>query len=284
MMDLHINPTKKYVVCIDSDGCVFDNMELKHKECFCPATVNVWNLQGVSRYVRESAEYVNLYSGMRGANRFPALVETLNLTFGHPEVIKRGFKKPDLEPLIEWIKSTKELSAKGLEKYIQNESFVDPILNKAYAWSKEVDRNIEHIVRNVIPFPYVSDTLKRIKALCDVVIVSATPYDAIVREWKEHGLLDYVTLVTGQEHGTKAHIIEMLTRNYQPDHMLMVGDAPGDFQASKVNNVAFYPIVPMQESQSWKDLYDKVFISFVSGTYKEQWMQEKVNAFFSVLK
>ena len=34
--------SRDFLVCIDSDGCVFDNMELKHKECFCLATVNVW--------------------------------------------------------------------------------------------------------------------------------------------------------------------------------------------------------------------------------------------------
>ena len=28
-----------------SDGCAFDVMEVKHKECFCPATVNAWNLR-----------------------------------------------------------------------------------------------------------------------------------------------------------------------------------------------------------------------------------------------
>src|SRR5690554_2020716 len=104
MMKLDIKPTNKYVVCVDSDGCVFDNMELKHKECFCPATVNVWNLQGVSRYVRKSAEYVNLYSKMRGTNRFPALVETLNKTFEYKEVQERGLQKPDLISLEKWIK------------------------------------------------------------------------------------------------------------------------------------------------------------------------------------
>ena len=41
---------KKYLICVDSDGCVFDNMELKHKECFCPATVNVWGLHNRTKY------------------------------------------------------------------------------------------------------------------------------------------------------------------------------------------------------------------------------------------
>ena len=72
MKDILIDMNRKhdFLICVDSDGCVFDNMELKHKECFCPATVNRWNLQSVSRYAREAAEFVNLYSTTRGANRF----------------------------------------------------------------------------------------------------------------------------------------------------------------------------------------------------------------------
>ena len=46
-------------------------MELKHKECFIPNTINYWGLQGVSKYAREAAEFVNLYSKSRGVNRFP---------------------------------------------------------------------------------------------------------------------------------------------------------------------------------------------------------------------
>ena len=37
-------------------------------------------LQGVSKYAREAAEFVNLYSKSRGINRFPALVEALEWT------------------------------------------------------------------------------------------------------------------------------------------------------------------------------------------------------------
>ena len=73
---LSLKPSHSFLICVDSDGCVFDNMELKHKECFCPATVNVWGLQSVSRYAREAAEYVNLYSKSRGTNRYPALIQT----------------------------------------------------------------------------------------------------------------------------------------------------------------------------------------------------------------
>ena len=83
-----MKPNHKFLVCVNSDGCVFDNMDLKHKECFCPATVNVWELQSVSRYARQSAEFVNLYSKTCGMNRFPALVRTLELLAQRPEAAK----------------------------------------------------------------------------------------------------------------------------------------------------------------------------------------------------
>ena len=40
-------------------------------------SINYYDLQGVSKYAREAAEFVNLYSKSRGINRFPALVEEL---------------------------------------------------------------------------------------------------------------------------------------------------------------------------------------------------------------
>ena len=68
---IDFTPKHDYLVGIDSDGCAFDTMELKHKECFIPNTINYWGLQGVSSYAREAAEFVNLYSKSRGINRFP---------------------------------------------------------------------------------------------------------------------------------------------------------------------------------------------------------------------
>ena len=85
-------PKHIYLVGIDSDGCAFDSMEVKHKECFIPNTINTYNLQGVSKYAREAAEFVNLYSKSRGINRFPALVETLEWLQRRPEVKARGIE------------------------------------------------------------------------------------------------------------------------------------------------------------------------------------------------
>jgi len=70
---------RDFFVGIDSDGCAFDTMEVKHKECFIPNIVRFYNLAAVSKYAREAAEFVNLYSQWRGINRFPGLIMTLDL-------------------------------------------------------------------------------------------------------------------------------------------------------------------------------------------------------------
>ncbi len=89
-MMIDFTPKHDFLVGIDSDGCAFDTMELKHKECFIPNIINYMELQGVSKYAREAAEFVNLYSKSRGINRFPALVEALEWLQKRPEVKARG--------------------------------------------------------------------------------------------------------------------------------------------------------------------------------------------------
>ncbi len=50
---IELQPTKEFFIGIDSDGCVFDTMEIKHKECICPNFIKHYELQSVSRYARE---------------------------------------------------------------------------------------------------------------------------------------------------------------------------------------------------------------------------------------
>ena len=53
---IDFRPRHAFFVGIDSDGCAFDAMELKQKECFTPSTIRVWGLQPISKYARETAD------------------------------------------------------------------------------------------------------------------------------------------------------------------------------------------------------------------------------------
>ena len=110
-----ITPQHDFLVGIDSDGCAFDTMEVKHKECFIPNIVNHYGLAGVSKYAREAAEFVNLYSKSRGINRFPALIEALEWLRERPEVIARGVEIRIPTGLVEWLKRETKLGNPALE-------------------------------------------------------------------------------------------------------------------------------------------------------------------------
>src|SRR4030066_2369348 len=112
-----LKPEKEFFIGIDSDGCVFDTMEIKHKECFCPNFIKYFVMQKVSKYAREAWEFVNLYSKSRGVNRFPALIEVVRLLGDRKEVQARNAVMPDLSPLIEWTGKETKLGNPALEAY-----------------------------------------------------------------------------------------------------------------------------------------------------------------------
>lgn len=281
---LDMKKTKDYLVCIDSDGCMLDNMELKHKECFTPATINCWNFQGASKYVREVAEYVNLYSKTRGFNRFPALIRTLELSYERPELIERGYKIPDLTPLKNWIDTTPVLGAAALEDYYSSHPNCDPILKQAAEWSREVDANIKHIVRNILPFPGVKEAIITLSEFADVVVVSATPHDALVRELESVGIAPLVSAIAGQEIGTKAICIKKaMSHGYTPDHVLKIGDAPADYKAATDNGVLFNPIVPGKEKESWLNIKKESSVRFKNEEFKGNYENALLDEFMSSL-
>ncbi len=257
-------PKHDFLVGIDSDGCVFDTMELKHKECFIPNIINDYELQGVSKYAREAAEFVNLYSKSRGINRFPALIETLEWLQKRPEVKARGVNISIPQSLRDWIKRETKLGNPALEKEVQQGG--DPHLKHALEWSKAVNHSIAGMVRGVPPFPFVRKSLEKLQALADVLIVSATPHEALQREWDEHDLTKYTVAICGQEIGTKKESLAA-AKKYPPQHTLMIGDAPGDHKAADANHALFFPINPGAEEASWQRFYEEGIDRFLSGTF-----------------
>ena len=123
-----------FLVAIDSDGCAFDTMELKHKECFIPQFVNHYKLQAVSKYARQTWEFVNLYSKSRGTNRFPALLETLRLLRERPEVKARGATINIPQRLANWVQEETKLGNPALKRAVEKTGDAD--LKLALAWTR----------------------------------------------------------------------------------------------------------------------------------------------------
>ena len=271
-----ISPQHDFLVGIDSDGCAFDTMEVKHKECFIPNIVEHYHLAGVSKYAREAAEFVNLYSKSRGINRFPALVEALRWTNKRPEVKARGIKVDIPQSLLDWMKRETKLGNPALEKEVQRTG--DPDLKRTLDWSKAINEAIGGLVRGVPPFPFVRESVERLCARADILVVSATPHEALQREWEEHDLAKYTVAICGQEIGTKKESLRA-AKKYPANHTLMIGDAPGDHQAAVANHALFFPINPGAEEASWRRLYEEGIDRFLSGTFAGEYEAELLAEF-----
>ena len=270
-------PTRPFFVGIDSDGCIFDSMEIKHKECFTPMFIKHFRLQAVSKYAREVWEFVNLYSKTRGANRFPALSRALNLLRARPQVIARKVSVPGTDALDEWVARESKLGNATLAAEVKNGN---QGLAQIKVWSDAVNAAIEDIVHGVPPFPLVRESLEKINQRADAMCISQTPTPALEREWAEHGLKPFVKIIAGQEMGTKTeHLKFAAMGKYPAQKILMIGDAPGDFKAAKSNGALFYPINPGNEEKSWERFFNEALDRFFAGDYAGSYEADLVREF-----
>ena len=261
----------EFLVCIDSDGCAFDTMGIKQRECFCPWMIAYFGLQPVAQAARECKEFADLFSTTRGANRHVTIKRILTeLLPAHPQVKRRRFRVPAFPHYFAWVDDPKSLlSNEGLRQAIARAPHEEAKeeLEHVLAWSERVNWAIKEIVTGIPPFPYVRETLDALVDRADVVVVSATPLEALEREWAEHGIAGFASLICGQEMGTKNEHIRAVAHQYRQDRVLMIGDAPGDLQAAKANGALFFPVVPGKEEASWERLHNEALELFFAGEY-----------------
>ena len=271
-----------FLVGIDSDGCAFDSMEIKHKECFIPNFIKYMGLQPVSKYAREACEFTNLYSKWRGANRFIAYTLALELLGERPEVQARGARIPQLQGVRDWIDRETKLGNPTLEAEVEKTG--DQDLTQALEWSLAVNRTVAELVTGVPPFPLVRESLEKLSSTADMIVCSATPNMALQSEWKEHDIAKYVAAICGQEAGSKTETLgEAASHDYPDNHVLMIGDAPGDMKAAQNVGALFYPINPGTEETSWERFFNESCDRFLNGTFAGTYQDELIAEFDTYL-
>ncbi len=279
---ISLKPRHDSFVGIDSDGCVFPTMEIKQKQCFHTLIVSHWKLEKIEAYVREAAEFVNLYSTHRGQNRFPCLLMTFDLLRERPEVKASGVALPPTSQLKAFIESGRPLGNPELERVVAETG--DAELASVLKWSKDVNALIAKTVKRIPPFRWVKESLDDIRDHSDSICVSQTPTEALVREWEENAITDYVSVIAGQELGTKTEHLTMAAKGkYPAGRILMIGDAPGDMKAARAVGAHFFPINPGHEDASWEQFHREGYARFLAGTYAGAYEAGLVKRFESLL-
>lgn len=261
---------KKYLVCIDSDGCAIDSMNRKHIHCFGPAFISVWHLEDHREQILARWNEMNLFSSTRGINRFKGLAMIL------PEAGTED-SGAQIREFVDWTSQAPELSNDALLAKCSGSASQNPVFAKALEWSLTVNTLIEQLPVSS-PFPSVRPCLEEISRLADIAVVSSANKEAILEEWRQGSLDCFVSRFYSQSEGSKSQCIgDMVRLGYTPDHILMVGDAPGDYVAAAENHVWFYPILAGKEDDSWKSLKDSFIRQFFQDSFQKQLQQGLVH-------
>lgn len=279
MMTLENYEKKKdFLICVDSDGCAMDTMDIKHIRCFGPCMVEEWALEEWSEEILKRWNDINLYTMTRGINRFKGLAMALL------EINEKYTKIEDVEVLAKWVDESNELSNNALTRAMENNDSI--ALKKALSWSDKVNASINEIpFEEKTPFEGVKEGLAFAHEVADVAIVSSANLQAVVEEWELYGLLDHVDIILSQNVGSKAYCIqEMLKKGYDKDKVMMTGDAPGDYDAAKKNGVFYYPILVRHEKESWAEFKETAVNQLLNGKYEGEYQAEKVEEFLNNLK
>lgn len=269
---------KDYLICVDSDGCAMDTMDIKHIRCFGPCMVTEWGLEEWKDAILTRWNEINLYTMTRGINRFKGLALMLR------EIHETYTSIQDVDVLEAWVENSKELSNGALQKAMETND--SAILKKALSWSQHVNASINELPFEVKkPFEGVKEGLAYAHQFADVAIVSSANLQAVLEEWELYGLLEHVDIVMSQNVGSKAYCIqELLKKGYDTEKVFMAGDALGDYEAAEKNHVFYYPILVRHEKESWSEFRDQAVDKLVDGTYGGAYQQQKIDAFMENLK
>lgn len=269
------NKTKDFLVCVDSDGCAMDTMDIKHFNCFGPCMVEQWELSEWADPILHRWNDINLYTMTRGINRFKGLAIALT------EVNERYREIEGLDELIKWADNAPELSNAALERHIRKTGG-NICLDKALAWSYAVNLSINKLPEEKkLPFKNAKEALAFAHERADVAVISSANPDAVLEEWAKHGLLDHVDVVLAQDAGSKEFCIgELMKFGYDKAKAVMCGDAPGDKQAAEKNGIYFYPILVKDEQFSWTDFIEQGFDKLVNGEFGGEYQDHKIKEFY----
>ncbi len=267
MIDINnFKAEKKFFIGIDSDGTAFDSMAIKHTDSFIPMFFEVWGLLEHKDEITEIEEYINLYSSLRGINRFPGLL----LLF--KELKKKGWIDFDFSEFEEFCQSGMKMSNASLAEFM--ETHKSQCLADVMKWSLGADELFTKGAEGLMPFKGVTEALQKASLNADIVVISSASTEGLKTDWENGGILKFVTCLCGQDAGSKKEQLKKTAfGNYDSDKILMLGDAFGDMDAVKNIDGLFFPIVPKSEEASWVKLFDEALDKFFGGEYAGEYEQ-----------
>jgi len=298
---------------VDIDGCVDPGM-LKHEDAFGVASIQYYGLQMVTGVAKLAWMFVNCYSNDRGITRFRALYKWADVLKGTPSVVESGVTIPDFKYLRRWCDVTSSYSPEALYDYLAEGDFSGVLeagdtqkgafdeLHGVLEWSNKVNAGVHAATENVTGFPNAAKALRRAYEMgVDLCAVSGTPEDHVITQLGKYGVLDCFIGIFAQQAGKKSAALATMMAgpdydskerpvldNVEADYdvLLMVGDAPKDYDEAKKANedlsggddspCRMFFIEVGRENQSWKTFDEEVLDKIVANAWDRDHEMELV--------
>lgn len=253
-----------FLIGIDSDGTAFDSMNIKHLDAFIPAALEIWPMreETAARFT-EIEKTVNLFSSLRGINRFPGLLEAFErLEKEFPD--EKGL--PDLHDLRAYIQGETRYSPATLKAWMKGHPSAE--LDRALAWSERADELFTKACEGLMPYPGVREAMKKAWPSAAIAVVSSAAKAGLEKDWAAGGLTPFVDYMMSQEDGSKtAQLQKAMSRCGGNVKALMLGDTDSDGVSAHEAGALFYPIMPGDEAASWQRFSEEILPLFLAGKY-----------------
>ena len=253
-----------FLIGIDSDGTAFDSMNIKHLDAFIPAALEIWPMgaEAAARFT-EIEKTVNLFSSLRGINRFPGLLEAFErLEKEFPE--EKGL--PLLDDLRAYLEGTTRYSPATLKAWMEDHPSGE--LERVLAWSDRADELFAKACEGLMPYPGVREAVEKAWPSAAIAVVSSAAKAGLEKDWAAGGLTPYVDCMMSQEDGSKtAQLRKAMSLCGDNVKALMLGDTDSDGVSAHEAGALFYPIMPGDEAASWKRFGEEILPLFLAGKY-----------------
>ena len=95
---------REFLLCTDICGSALDTLRSRQEQAYCPALVEVFELEEHAQEARRAWMSVALESRLRGGNRFRLLSQAC------VRIAQQGAAVPGLDGILHWVESGSELT------------------------------------------------------------------------------------------------------------------------------------------------------------------------------
>jgi len=251
--------TARSLVVVESEGCVFDTLRLRHEQAYLPAFVACF-AWGVDRsYCSNLWRRLALDSKFRGQPPARILLAALQILNRHSPSIRRSAVLRVLDHYLA-LPAPDPFTLAGAPAGSPERLLLD--------WMTMSDGIIEaemaeHCFSGAAEFLL---SFKDSAPKAELLVYGSYSESSTLRRWESAGLGSCFLRLAGAERGEFSGYLRAALKNgYDGCPILVIGTTGMAWQAAQAVGARFYPILPDAEEESWKFLAEEYFPAFLCG-------------------